>query len=107
MEITISQHGRISPTTQVITRVLTGLGLRHRTSKRAGITQFRDFAVRKMTNRYGETEYTYVVFYTRKGEELAAANADQIEKATRELGYPFKVTARAINGRAFASVMNG
>lgn len=107
MSTTISQHGRISPTTQVITRALTEVGLRHRTAKRAGITQFRDFSVKKLTNKYSEAVCTYVVIYTRRGEELAAENAQQIEQATRALGYPFRVKVTTVDGQPLVRITNG
>lgn len=89
-------------TSAIIGRVLRNIGLRQRRS--AG--RRPDFAVQKLY-AHGEVISTSVVFYTKQAEDLAWQYKSVIEEATRDLGYPFKVTRHEYgNGQYYIDVSN-
>jgi hypothetical protein len=85
--------------TVAIARILRGLGL---TQGRGG----KDFRVGG-EYRNGERQYTYVVAYSRRAEEVIAAHADEIEARADEAGFSFRVSVRySAGGRVHTSVQN-
>lgn len=78
-----TSYGRISPTTLTIARVLRNIGLVQRGDG-------RQFSVKKYVER-GEVRHTYVVLFGTQAEELVTEFRQQIEEATRDLGWPFTV----------------
>jgi hypothetical protein len=92
----------MTPTTQVITRVLLSLGLRNRRTAHG----LADFSVKKAYD-HGEISHTYVVLYTRRANDLVAESAQMIEEVTRQRGYPFTVTVHtAASGNPISHISN-
>lgn len=84
---------------------LTEVGLRHRTSKTKGITQFADFCVTGL-HRCGERYGTLAVVYSRHARAIVVESAAQIERRTRELDYPFHVRTYTIVGKVVHTVVD-
>lgn len=65
-------------------------GMRSRSRRVNGFTQFADFGVTGIY-RHGERFGTLAVVYQRHAVAKIVEHANDIERRTRELGYPFHV----------------
>ena len=84
----------VYPSTAVITKTLCELGFRNRSRKVDGITQYKDFSVKAITNSTGERIRTYVQLYSHETEKRIYGLKDVIESRTNELGVTFTVDIR-------------
>lgn len=86
--------------TVALVRVLKSLGMTNR-----GID--RNFRIFGHYNSEGERLHTLAVIFDADAERLAAEHADDIERLTRESGFPFRVAVRVTCGRLSVSIGNG